>query len=421
MPEAAAALTDEPRLDWRCKGAPARAEGLTSPELGALGLAIGDMMMPVAIVREQALRHNIGAMQAFADSMGARLAPHGKTSMSPELFAMQLEAGAWAITAATAHHVRIYRRLGIGRVFLANQLVAQADIEWVLTELKSDAGFDFYCLVDSIELVERLAAATHAAELERPLQLLVETGALQGRTGARSVDEALAVARAVAAKGPHLALRGVETFEGIRRTSDEARPEAADIIAFAVAAAEAIAAEGLFAQGELLLSAGGSAFLDLCAAGLPGEIGGRAVVKLIRPGCYVTHDHGVYEAAVRPGGAAGVPSLRPALEVWGVVQSCPEPGLAIVGLGKRDVPYDAGLPRPIRVVRAGAGDLPADGLEVLNLWDQHAALACPPGGLRLGDLVGFGVSHPCGAFDRWRVLYTADERDRITGFVTTIF
>jgi D-serine dehydratase len=139
------------KLDWRCKGLPARAEGLTGAEIGALGLSLtgSDMMMPVAILRDEALRHNIAAMQAFADGIGARLAPHGKTSMSPELFAMQMEAGAWGLTAATAHHVRAYRRLGIPRIFLANQLVSPTDIAGILAELARDPDFDFYCLVDS--------------------------------------------------------------------------------------------------------------------------------------------------------------------------------------------------------------------------------------------------------------------------------
>jgi D-serine deaminase-like pyridoxal phosphate-dependent protein len=170
----------------------------------------------------------------------------------------------------------------------------------------------------------------------------------------------------------------------------------------------------------LLLSAGGSAFLELCAAQLPSAMAGRAVEKIIRPGCYVTHDHGLYDGLVRPG-MAGVPALRPAIEVWGAVQSLPEPGLAIVGIGKRDVSHDAGLPRPVRVRRRDAGEGSAAGLETIALWDQHASLACRQRALGVGDLVGFGISHPCATFDRWRVLFTADEADRISGFVTTIF
>jgi D-serine dehydratase len=381
-------------------------------------------MMPAAVLREAALRRNIAEMQAFADRQGAWLCPHGKTSMSPELFAMQLEAGAWGLTAATAHHVRVYRRLGISRIFLANQLAAPADIALVLAELERDAELDFYCLADSIQGVSLLAEAVGRARIARPLQLLVETGFPGGRAGVRGLAEALEVARAIAA-APMLALRGVETFEGIRQAGEEARLEAGEMLDLAVAAAEAAAQEGLLGDGPLLLSAGGSAFLDLCAAELPSELGGVAVQRVIRPGCYVTHDHGLYKRLTRPGGALpeGLPELEPALEVWGAVLSTPEPGLAIVGAGKRDLSFDSGLPRPLWVQRFGSGGppTPAQALRTLSLWDQHLSLACPAGTLGVGDLVGFGISHPCATFDRWRVLLTVDEERRVTGAATTMF
>ena len=413
---------DPARLDWRCKGAPPSAEGLTSDEVGGLGLRLTrDMMLPVAILRDSALAGNIDAMQAFADRIGARLCPHGKTSMSPELFAMQIAAGAWGMTAATAHHVRIYRRLGIGRVFLANQPVAPADLDWIAAELARDPGFDFYCLADSPAIALRLAAAAERAGLERPIQVLVETGAPQGRTGARGIADALAAARAIASAAPFLALSGVETFEGIRQTRRTARAEAAEMIGLAVAAAEAMAGEALFGAGPVMISAGGSAFLDLCSARLPDRIGGRPVEKVIRPGCYVTHDHGLYAALAEGAPESDRIGLRPALEVWGAVQSVPEPGVAIVGVGKRDVSSDAGLPLPIRAYRDDRGGIATDGLSVVELWDQHARLADPAGALAVGDLVGFGISHPCATFDRWRALFTAADDDSITGFVATIF
>ncbi|HEX8527475.1 alanine racemase [Allosphingosinicella sp.] len=408
---------DEPRLDWRNKGLPPDAEGLTPGDIGRLGLNLldGDMMMPVAILRERALRRNIAAMQAFADRIGALLCPHGKTSMSPELFAMQLAAGAWGLTAATAHHVRIYRRLGIGRIFLASQLAARADLDFIAGELAEDPELDLYCLVDSPESAELLAAAASRALLGRPIQLLIETGFAGGRAGVRDVDQALGLARRIGEAAPFLQLRGIETFEGIRQTVPQARSEAAEMIGLAVAAAEAAAAEGLFGEGPLLLSAGGSAFLDLCAAGLPARIGGLPVQRIIRPGCYVTHDHGLYARI------AAEPKLEPALETWGSVLSLPEPGLAIVGVGKRDVSNDIDPPVPIGVHRPGKGTLPAEGLRTLGLWDQHLGLGCPPGSLAAGDLVGFGISHPCSTFDRWRALFTVDEDYRVTGAVTTLF
>ncbi|WP_114951086.1 alanine racemase [Sphingosinicella terrae] len=418
-------------LDWRIKGLPPRAEGLSPAELVGLGLSLldGDLMMPAAIVREEALARNVREMQAFADRHGALLCPHGKTSMSPELFRMQLEAGAWGMTAATAHHVRIYRRLGIGRVFLANSLAGRADLEFVVGELAADSAFDFYALVDSPATVDLWEKAARKAGLARPVQLLVETGMAGGRAGVRSVGEAVEVARHIAGAAPWLALRGAETFEGIHPAGADGRLGAADMIDVAIIAAHDMIREGLLAEGPLLLSAGGSAFLDLCAAKLPARIEGREVVRIIRPGCYVTHDSGCYHRIFAGGlpesapPGADLPRLAHALEVWAPVLSVPEPGLAIVGAGKRDFSYDLEPPIPLHVYPIGnTGKLePADGLCVTRLWDQHAALSMPDSALTVGDLVGFGISHPCATFDRWRALLTVDRDYRVTGAVTTLF
>ncbi len=379
--------------------------------------------MPAAVLREAALRQNVREMQAFADRIGAHLCPHGKTTMSPELFAMQLEAGAWGLTAATAHHVRVYRRLGVRRIFLANQLVGAADIAYVLGELASDPNFDFYCLVDSRDGAALLALAVERSGAIRPLQVLIETGARGGRAGVRSVEAAVELGRYIAAS-PALSLRGVETFEGIRMR-DAGRPEAGAILDLGKAAAQALAEASAFAEGPILISAGGSAFLDLCAAKLPPELGGRAVQRVIRPGCYVTHDSGIYERVTRPGGAPlpGLPDLVAALEVWAVVLSVPEPGLAIVGAGKRDLSFDVEPPRPLWRHRPRAGGRPnrIEDANVISLWDQHLSLAVPSGAVQVGDLIGFGISHPCATFDRWRALFLVDDDYQVTGAVTTLF
>lgn len=241
-----------PTLDWRHKAIPEAACGLDGAAIGALGLRLldGDLMMPAAILRDAALRHNILAMQAFADAHQARLCPHGKTSMSPELFAMQIEAGAWGLTAATAHHVRVYRRLGISRILLANQLVGRADTAFVLGEIARDREFDFYCLVDSPEAVDMLSGAAAAAGCPRPVQLLVEAGIGGGRTGLRDPEEALALARQVAAASPRLALRGIETYEGIHQARPDAAAEAGEMLRRAAELAGRALAERLFAPGQ---------------------------------------------------------------------------------------------------------------------------------------------------------------------------
>ena len=382
-------------------------------------------MMPAAVLKTAALDNNIREMQAFADRNGARLCPHGKTSMSPELFQMQLDAGAWGFTAATAHHVRIYRRLEVRRVLLANPLVGRADIAFILDEITGDTDFDFYALADTAEGVAMIADAAEAARCPRPIQLLIETGIAGGRAGVRDATATLELARHIKAAEPWLSLRGVETFEGVRMRGEDAAADAGRLIAVALDSAHLLSRAGLLDDGPVIFSAGGSGFLDLCRAGMPAEIEGRPVERVIRPGCYVTHDHGIYERVTRPGGQPlpGLPDLAPALEVWGVVLSVPEPELAIVGVGKRDVSTDVEPPIPLWRHRTGSegAPQPIGEAKVVTLWDQHLSLAVKPGTLRVGDLVGFGISHPCATFDRWSAMLLVDGDYKVTGAVTTLF
>ncbi|MFN0160088.1 MAG: alanine racemase, partial [Burkholderiales bacterium] len=363
---------------------------------------------------------------------GASIAPHGKTSMSPQLFARQLADGAWGITVATVQQLSVCRAHGVGRVLLANQLVGRQAIAYVLDELARDPQFEFLALVDSLAGVELLASAAARRNPGRPLRLLVECGFRGGRAGCRDIEEALAVARAVANARPHLALAGVEGFEGAvpAGNADEQDARVREFVAFMAEVAGAAAAQGLFDEGEVILSAGGSAWFDL-AAELPRRLGDRQARVVLRSGCYLTHDSDMYtRAAARmrertPRIASLGPGLRDALELWVHVQSLPEPGLAILGMGKRDASYDLHLPFPRLLHRRGAAGVPAPlpaGCEITALNDQHAFMRVPPqAALEVGDLVGCTISHPCTTFDKWRFLPIIDDAYNVIDAITTSF
>src|SRR5258708_31843840 len=129
--------------------------------------------------------------------------------MAPELFELQLQDGAWGITAATVSHVRTYRAHGIRRILLANQLVARHDIDYVLAEIDRDHDFDFFCLVDSTAGLECLANAVTASKPRRPLQLLIEVGLKGGRTGVRTLDQGAAPGRKTPTQETQPALPGI--------------------------------------------------------------------------------------------------------------------------------------------------------------------------------------------------------------------
>lgn len=417
------------------KGVPGDVDAIALDQVGAQGwnLLREDLPLPVAVLKQDALRNNSAWMNRFLQSTGAKLAPHGKTTMSPALFDLQLEDGAWAMTLSTPHQLQVARRIGYSRIVLANQLVGKSAITWVVDELKRDPSFEFYCLVDSIENVEQLAQIARERGLDRPLRVLVELGYLGGRTGCRSVEAGLSLARVIGAYPDVLALSGIEGFEGLIREATEedtvAKVEA--YIDQIVALSQACADEGLFAEGLILFTAGGSAFYDIVSTKLARVRLRQERLVLLRAGCYLTHDSVMYRylfkqikaRAPEIGQLEG--DLVPALEVWAYVQSRPEPGKAIVAMGKRDVGFD-NMPVAQTWFRPGgemaAPQAVAPGHKVTSLNDQHAHVTVPEDSpWRVGDLVAFGISHPCLTFDKWRVLHVVDGDHTVIGSVRTYF
>lgn len=422
-------------LDGLWKGMPLGAPPFRLGDIGRFGwnLLRGDLPMPAAVLKESVLTHNSGWMRRFLALSGAVIAPHGKTTMSPQLFARQLADGAWGITLGTVHQVAVARRFGVPRILLANQIVDPVGLAWLMAELRRDPAFDFYCLVDSVEGARRIAEAARVHSPGRPVQLLLEGGYRGGRTGCRTVEQAIAVAEVVKAASPALILRGIEGFEGIPPGADEAEREAnvEEFLRLLLAIARACEAGDLFAPGPVILSAGGSAYYDMVVDVLGAGALNRETVLVLRSGCYLTHDSGTYRAAFRrilersPETRDLGPGLRPALEIWASVQSRPEPTRAILSFGKRDASYDSGLPKPLWRYAGRSQDAPVPigpGHAVVAMNDQHAYLDLPADSpLAVGDLVGLGISHPCLTFDKWQILPVVDDSYTVRSAVRTYF
>lgn len=334
-PHAAFAALAGERLDWRFKGVPPDWQDATVAEILAAAPVLFEAgpTGPVCVLRAAALAHNLAAMATWCRDRGVLLAPHGKTHMSPQLFARQSAAGACAVTVATIAQARVYRAFGVDAVVLANELVEPAGLAWLARELDTDPGFGAVCWVDSVRGVQLMTDALAGAT--RALDVCVEVGMPGGRTGARTAAEVDEVARAAAAS-PRLRLVGVAGYEAALggERSDGATARVRSYLAEMRAAVTRLAP--LFGTDEVIVTAGGSSYPDVVAD----ELAGAAQRVILRSGCYLTHDHGLY-AATSP-----LP-MRPAMQVWAPVLSHPEPGLALVGMGRRDVSFDAGLPVPL--------------------------------------------------------------------------
>jgi D-serine deaminase-like pyridoxal phosphate-dependent protein len=371
-------------------------------------------------LREQALRHNISAMAAYCAAHGVTLFPHGKTTMAPQILAAQLDGGAAGITAASISQARMFRRFGVRNILLANEIVDAASISWVAGELTADGQFSFLCYVDSVAGTGRLDDILAACGFPGRLRVLVELGHDDGRTGCRTRAEALTVAAAVG-RAPRLELAGVAGYEGSLQaatpaeTAQKARAYCGELGQLA----RSLAASGQFAERPVV-TAGGSAYF----AEVVDVLGGQPDWSLVlRSGCYVTHDHGLYRRiAPAARNAPGAPVLEPALEAWAPVLSRPEPETAVLGIGRRDVSFDAGNPVVLHGRAAGGTTLDTGGAVVRRLFDQHAVLSVPAGaGLAPGDEVCLGISHPCTTFDKWRWIPVLDGEDRITDVIRTLF
>jgi D-serine dehydratase len=405
-------------LDSCDKGVPGNAVAIPLADVSAQEWNVlrEDLPLPVAVLKEEALRHNSRWMASFVRESDVSLAPHGKTSMSPDLFDLQLADGAWGLTLATPQQVQVARRFNYSRIFLANQLVGRSAIEYVVSELRRDPEFEFYCLVDSIENLNQLVGIYHG-----------------GRTGCRTISAGVDLARAIAATAGTVALCGVEGYEAFLRgrTQSETITAIEAFLDGITALARQCEAEGLLSITPVLLSAGGTSYFDIVAEKLSHAGLTRPVVVLLRSGCYLTHDSLMFTRAlalmrqrshrVEKQGEG----LRAAIEVWAYVQSRPEAQLVIAGLGKRDVSYDEG-PTPLWWFRPNAAmhdpvPMP-EGHTVVKLNDQHSYMTVPADSpLTIGDMIGFGVSHPCLTFDKWRVMHLVDSHYSVVGSIRTYF
>lgn len=386
-----------------------------------------DLGLPVMLLRDDAIDHNVRLMADWCRTAGVQLAPHAKTHMSRDLVRRQEAAGAWGFTAATPAQVRTLAGWGVRRVLHANVLVDRPAIAWVAQHLlTTDSATEYLCSVDGDAGLDLLLGELARHRPARRLPLLVELGFAGGRTGVRDDDAALALARRVASS-EHVRLAGVSAFEGLMPTGDDpgAPTGAVQLLGRVRGLVRAVVEEGLVA-GVPVVTAGGSSYFDLVARELRPRPGDVPSLTVLRSGCYVTHDHGVYRrtsplgADRGPRAADGAGLLRPAFELRASVLSAPEDGLVIAGFGRREAPTDDRLPVVLGTV-PGPGGLAADvaGWAVTGVNDHHAFLRVPSGtAVAPGTVLRLGISHPCGAFDRWRRIPLIDPDDRVVGEIT---
>ena len=384
-----------------------------------------DISLPVAVLKQSALQNNLEWMASYANQLGVKLAPHGKTSMAPALFKAQIDAGAWAMTLATAPQVAAACEQGIERVIMANQLVGKRNFSLIAHLLKT-TQLEFYCFVDSI--ANASALNQFFSEQNLTIKVFIEVGVAAGRCGVRGNEQALALAEHIKHLS-HVNLRGVAFYEGVIRGEDPATT-IYEFVKNIKKLTTLMAEQQLFSDGDIIISGAGSVWYDIVAEQLNGSALPERWQVVIRPGCYLIHDTGIYQKAQeqlreRSKRACEISGdLISSLEIWAYVQSVPEPGMAIIGFGKRDAAFDAGLPTPECHFRPGwQRTLRVNkDWQLTKMMDQHAMLSLPlDSDIQPGDIMSFSTSHPCLTLDKWRTLAIVDDQYNVIELIETQF
>ena len=420
------------RLDDRIRGVPPGTIGLDSSLAAAERWhpAGGRMSLPVLTLDEAAFAANRDLFLRYAREQGVAVAPHAKTPMAPDLARSLVEAGAWGTTVADIRQATVMLKAGLSRLIIANEVGGSGGASRLATLAGAWPNAELFVFADSVDAVNALAGAWRANAALAPLRVLVELGA--GRAGARTTAQAEAIADAIAAADGRLLIAGVATYEGAAAQPEPGRTDAviSELLAMMSDMFLRLRAR-LGGEAPLVVTAGGSVFFDKVVAALSPDISrdGNATLVL-RSGAIFFHDHGTYDRSLgaldaRRGFAVGGVeasarhSFHPALRLWAEVLSRPEPGLVICGMGMRDVSFDQGFPTPLTTFRAGK-PLPAPAVraKVVKLNDQHAFLSVAESDdIAVGDVVEFGISHPCTCLDRYRVIFGVD----VAGYVRHAF
>lgn len=392
-----------------------------------------NVSLPAATLSSSAINHNQMWMDKFAEKFQFLLAPHGKTTMLPELFKLQVASShCYGMTLATVAQVSAAFQSGIKRVIMANQLVGQCNMHIISTILDQDPTFEFVCLVDSSVNVAQLGR--FFKERQQNVKVLIEYGIDGGRTGIRNESQENDVLSELKKWSGNVSVVGVEFFEGI--LSDEL--EVRRFIKWSLSRVQKLATDNIFANDEIIITGAGTSWFDVVAQDFRNfELNcPLKLTTIIRSGCYLIYDYGLYsnmEKRVTDLNAGEEKefkilsqSLKPTLKIWAYVQSVPEKNLAIVGMGRRDAGNDSGY--PVLYLHFRPGTLSptyfnrGTSFELFKMMDQHSFLRIDESSdFQVGDILAFDIYHPCTTLDKWRNVLLIDDEFNVRDVLASEF
>lgn len=173
-----------------------------------VGRPRAEVTTPALLLDLDAARRNCAAMAAAFRELPAKLRPHAKVHKCPPLARMEVDAGAVGVACATVWEAEVMAAQGIEDVLIANQVVSPDKVRH-LAELAGRHRITV--AVDDPRNVTALDEALRQAGAR--LEVLIEVDLGMGRCGVRRLNDAVALAEAVAGAG-QLELRGLQGYEG---------------------------------------------------------------------------------------------------------------------------------------------------------------------------------------------------------------
>jgi len=364
---------------------------------------------PLMVLKQDALVNNINLMSRYCSSVGAELAPHVKTTMSPQIAQLQLDAGAYAITIANFWQAEVFRSFGFKKLIIANEVLDPSAISRI-SRINSSNEAEIIFYVDSLEGLEIIKEYTPEKGLQN---LFIEIGTDSGRGGVRDLNLVNKIAELISSDS-RLQLRGVTGFEGAVPNASRTSRSEDDVRNFCRKIVSAAEVSYQFrSKNKFIISAGGSAYFEIVAEEL--NKFDKERILLLRSGGYVTHDSKYYEE-IYPFRSSD-DKFIPAIEVWAQVISNPEPGFGVLNLGKRDIGCDLHNPIPSYIYSENV-EIFSGEIEKLN--DQHAFMKSSQF-FKNANLIGLGISHPCTTFDKWRLIPLVNDNYDVVDCIHTFF
>jgi D-serine dehydratase len=421
-------------LDDRHRGFPPGLDAVASTDLAAKKWAPADgtMNLPCLSMDLGVFGQNRDAMFEVCRHSGAAIAPHIKTPMAPALAVDLVNQGAWGISVADLRQAAVMLRHGIPRILIANEIGGKGAAHRLAALARAYPDSQLYLFIHSSSFVDALANLWAEAVDLASLHLLIEVGC--GRGGVRSQAQVADIITAISKAKCGLVLAGVAAYEGTANRPDMVQTEGLldDLFERCGDVLRSVR-EHRGARAPLILTAGGSSLFDhVIARGKPLVTNDRNCTLILRSGACFFSDHGPIRerlSALARRDLLGShcssiveTSFRPALRLWAEVLSVQSPELVICGIGLRDVSHDQGLPVPLVLWR---GDKilrelsPTASVSKLN--DQHAFVQLPRCEVEPGDVIEFGVKHPCTTIDKHSVIYVLDKKGLVIDAYETFF